>query len=59
MVRAYAVLIRPRIESEARLRIIDHLLDRLGQSERGEIMISVGEIVDRLHGELVSQLVLH
>jgi len=55
MVRAYAGLVRPTITEEVRRRVIDHVLDRLGQAERGEIVTSVVDIVNRLHGELVSQ----
>ncbi len=59
MVRTYAGLVRPSIDDEAKGRIIDHVLERLGQAERGEIMAPVLDIADRLHGELVNDPVLH
>ena len=59
MVRTFAGLLRPTVDGEVRLRIIDHLLERLGQAERGEIVTPVVEVADRLHGELVHQPALH
>jgi hypothetical protein len=56
MVRTYANLLRPMIAGEVQLRVIDHLLDRLAQAERGEILVAVTEIADRLHGELAGVL---
>ena len=59
VVRAYAALLRPAMacepHGEVRLRIVDHLLERLGQAERGERLVSVADVADRLHGELVNE----
>ena len=55
MVRTYAILVRPSVQHEVQGRIIDHLLERLGQAERGEILTPVVDVVDRLHGELVNE----
>jgi hypothetical protein len=52
MVRAYAALLRPAIGNEVQLRIVDHLLDRLGEAERGDFPVPIVDIVDRLHAEL-------
>jgi hypothetical protein len=38
----------------ARLAIIDHLIERVTQARRGEIVTPLVDIVDRLHGELTS-----
>jgi hypothetical protein len=38
----------------ARLAIIDHLIERITQARRGEIVSPLVDIVDRLHGELAS-----
>jgi hypothetical protein len=59
LVRAYAGLVLSSVRDEVQVRIIDHVLMRLGQSERGEILTPVAEIVDRLHGLLASEPVLH
>jgi hypothetical protein len=59
LVRAYASLVRPTVQEEVRGRIVDHVLERLGQAERGEIVTPVVDIVDRLHGELTRQPSLH
>jgi hypothetical protein len=58
MVKAYAELVRPRIDHEVALAIVDHLLDRLGQAQRGEFPTPIVDIVDRLHAELLSAFVL-
>lgn len=57
-VRAYAGLLRPSITNEAQGRIVDHLLERLGQAQRGEFTVPVADVVDRLHAELVNSLSL-
>ena len=55
LVRAYADALRPMFDgNDVQVRIVDHLLWRLGQAEQGEIVTSVLDIVDRLHAELVS-----
>jgi hypothetical protein len=59
VVRAYASLLRPSVQDEVRGRILDHVLQRLGQAERGEILTPVADIVDRLHGLLASEPALH
>ncbi len=59
MVRAYAGLVRPKVQSEVTGRIIDHVIERLGEAERGEIVTPVIDIVDRLHGLLVNEPALH
>jgi hypothetical protein len=55
MVRVYAGLVRPTVQGEVTGRIIDHVLERLGQAERGQIATPVLDIVDRLHGLLVNE----
>ena len=40
--------------SGARLAVIDHLIERIGQARGGEIVTPLVDIVDRLHGELTS-----
>ena len=40
----------------ARLAIIDHLIERIAEARRGEIVTPLVDIVDRLHGELTSAL---
>jgi hypothetical protein len=44
---------------QVRGSIIDHVLERLGQAEGGEIRTPVVDIVDCLHGELTGQPSLH
>jgi hypothetical protein len=60
MVRAYVMLRRPLTATEphgeVQLRIIDHLLDRLGQARAGGIATPITDIVDRLHAEVTSGL---
>jgi hypothetical protein len=58
MVRAYASLVRPSVQNVVQGRIIDHVLERLGQAERGEIVTPVADIVARPHGVLVTEPVL-
>jgi hypothetical protein len=58
-VRAYASLVRASVHDEVRGRIIDHVLGRLGQAERGEILTPMADIADRLHGMLASEPALH
>lgn len=43
---------------EVHVAIIDHLLDRLGQTRAGEIEIPLADVVDRLHPEAVSEPVI-
>jgi hypothetical protein len=55
LVRALANLERPilaRAESEVRLFVVDHLIERLDQAQSGQINMSVADIADRLHGEI-------
>jgi hypothetical protein len=59
MVRAYACLVRPPDEDDVRRRIIDHVIERLNQAERGDIVTPVSDIADRLHGLLDSEPALH
>ncbi|MGO9559475.1 MAG: hypothetical protein ACLPYW_10350 [Acidimicrobiales bacterium] len=59
LVRAYVGLVRPSVGDEIQGRIIDHVLERLGQAERSEILTPVADIVDRLHGLLASEPALH
>jgi hypothetical protein len=37
-----------------RLAVIDHLVERIAQGRRGEIVTPRVDIIDRLHGELTS-----
>jgi hypothetical protein len=53
LVVAYARLERSSF-SGARLAIIDHLIERITQARRGELVTPLVDIVDRLHGELAS-----
>ncbi len=56
MVRAYARVVRPRLVDhgeDVRVAVIDHLLGRLDEAQAGVRAISVVDIIDRLHGELV------
>jgi hypothetical protein len=65
LIRAYAAMVvaYSRVQRDelsvrgetARLAVIDHLVERLGQAGAGEINISVLDIVDRLHGELTRE----
>jgi hypothetical protein len=59
MLRAYAGVVRPTLQDVVSGRIIDHVLERLEQAERGEISIPVTDILDRLHGVLVSEPARH
>jgi hypothetical protein len=57
-VYAELVVAYARVERDdytgARLAIVDHLIERLGQARRGEIVTPLADIVDRLHGELTA-----
>ena len=56
MVRVYARLVRPWLvdhSEDVRVAVIDHLLGRLDEAQAGVRAISVIDIIDRLHGELV------
>ena len=59
MLRAYSNLLRPALMSDpscaTQVKVIDHLVERLGQARAGEISIPLLDIADRLHGELVRQ----
>jgi len=59
MLRAYSNLLRPASVSDpsctTQVKVIDHLVERLGQARAGEISIPLLDIADRLHGELVRQ----
>lgn len=39
------------------MAIIDHLFDRLRQSQAGEIEIPLADVIDRLHAEAISDAV--
>ena len=54
LVVAHARLVRPRLGG-ARLQVIDHLTERIGQARSGEISTPLVDIVDRLHGEVTAQ----
>jgi hypothetical protein len=43
--------------AEVPMAIMDHLFDRLRQTQAGEIEISLVDVVDRLHAEAISELV--
>lgn len=53
LVIAYARVERS-VCTGTRLAIIDHLIGRVAQARRGEIVTPLLDIVDRLHGELTS-----
>jgi len=59
MLRAYSNLLRPTLVGDpsctTQVKVIDHLVERLGQARAGEISIPVIDIADRLHAELVRQ----
>jgi len=59
MLRAYSNLVRPALVDDpgcaVQIKVIDHLVERLGQARSGEISIPVLDIADRLHAELVRQ----
>jgi hypothetical protein len=59
MLCAYSNLLRPGMASDpgcaTQLNVIDHLVERLGQTRAGEIRIPLLDIADRLHAELVRQ----
>jgi hypothetical protein len=41
--------------AEVPVAIIDHLFDRLRQTQAGEIEIPLADVVDRLHAEAISE----
>ncbi|MGD0391415.1 MAG: hypothetical protein ABSC41_02105 [Acidimicrobiales bacterium] len=43
--------------TEVPVAIIDHLLDRLRQTQAGEIEMPLADVVDRLHAEAIRDLV--
>jgi hypothetical protein len=47
-----------RSGDEARVAVIDHLLERLRQTRAGEVEMRLADVVDRLHAEAVSDLVI-
>ena len=59
MLRAYSNLLRPTLVGDpsctTQVKVIDHLVERLGQARAGEISIPVLDFADRLHAELVRQ----
>ena len=59
MLRAYSNLLRPTLLGDpscaTQVKVIDHLVERLGQARAGEISIPVLDFADRLHAELVRQ----
>ena len=55
LLRAYASLSIPPDEEDVRSRIVTHLLHRLDQAERGEIVTPLLDVADRLHAELARQ----
>jgi hypothetical protein len=59
MLRAHPSLVRHTLPDGVTGRIIDHVLERLGQAERGEIVTPVTDILDRLHGLLVNEPAVH
>jgi CRP-like cAMP-binding protein len=60
MVVAYSRVLRDDLAERGetvRLAVIDHLVERLRQAQRGEIRVSALDVVDRLHGELTREQV--
>ena len=59
MLRAYSNLLRPGLLGDpgcaTQVKVIDHLVERLGQARAGEISIPLLDVADRLHAELVRQ----
>ena len=58
MVTAFARLLQPRLvarHEDVRVAVIDHLLGRLEEAQAGIRAVTVIDIVDRLHGELVRE----
>jgi hypothetical protein len=56
LVVAYARVERDSFTG-ARLAIIDHLVERIAQARRGELVAPLVDVVDRLHAELTSATV--
>ncbi|MFI9507198.1 hypothetical protein [Nocardia sp. NPDC052566] len=54
LVIAYSHLTLPTISSTARTRIIAHLIDRIRESQAGDITVPLVDITDRLHAEILS-----
>ncbi|WP_216675871.1 hypothetical protein [Nocardia terpenica] len=52
LVIAYGHLVRRNLDDPVRSKIIGHLVDRIRQSQNGEVTIPLLDIVDRLHAEL-------
>jgi hypothetical protein len=44
--------------SEAKVAIIDHLIERVRQTRAGEISMRLADVLDRLHAEAVHDFVL-
>ena len=59
MLRAYFNLLRPALVGDpgcaTQVKVVDHLIERLGQARACEISIPLLDIADRLHAELVRQ----
>jgi hypothetical protein len=55
MLRAYTGGVRPTLADAVTGRIIDHVLERLGQAERREIVTPLTDILDGLQGVLVNE----
>ena len=55
MVRAYAGLVRPSFRDDVQRRVVDHVLERLTQAARDEILTPTADIADRLHGVLARE----
>ncbi len=45
-------------EPNVQVAIIDHLIERVRQTTAGEISMRLADVVDRLHAEVVDQVVL-
>jgi len=59
MLCAYCNLLHPTLVGDpsctTQVKVIDHLVERLGQARAGEISIPLLDVADRLHAELVRQ----
>jgi hypothetical protein len=55
LLRAYVSLSVEAGQEDVQCRIVTHLLNRLDQAERGEIVTPLLEVADRLHAELTRQ----
>jgi hypothetical protein len=55
----YANLTRPALAAESgsavQLAVIEHLMERLAQARAGDINMSVLDVADRIHAELIHQ----